>query len=857
MHFSTHLFLFDELPANALTTSHDWGLVILSLAVAFLASLTALDLTSRIASVRGTPAARRMLTLGAFSLGCGIWAMHFVGMMAMKMAAPVLYEPLTTLLSVLAAILSAYLALRLASSATFSRRHLILGSILMGSGIGAMHYIGMDAMRMPASLHYRLDYFLLSIIVAVATSAIALSLTFHIGQKAEIPRISTKYLSAAFMGGGICGLHYTAMAAAVFVPLTGTHSPPVGWDAGFFTLAIGLVILGIVIGYHWELNLSEIRVKKNADSLAHAQQIAHMGNWDWDIASNEIIWSKQIFRIFGMEPEVDALSLSGFLEIVHPDDRERVQEAVQKSLNDVDTKYDIQHRIIRPDGSQRVVHEIGQVNRDANGKPLQMSGTVSDITEFHELEKREARALQSRVSISALLETGLEPLSLEKQLQVALDIILSVPWLSVQYKGSIFLMDEESGELVLHANKGLAAGLLISCARIKPGYCLCGRAAQSRKILFSSHLDHRHDIHYDGIQPHGHYCVPILAKDRVRGVLNLYLPEGHPNNPEEDAFLTAVANTLAGLIDLRQTEAKLRAEQEFSATILRTAPALVVVLDQEGHIILFNEACQQLTGYSEQEALGRFVWDFLLPPPQIAQVQEVFQSLTIGHFPHVHENHWVRKDGSTRLISWYNSATLNSDGTIHHIIGTGLDITEKRQAEERLQYMASHDALTGLPNRMQFIEHLSVSIAQAKRGKEMLGILFMDLDRFKAVNDNLGHDIGDLLLIAVAERIKECLRESDVVARLGGDEFTVIMNGFSDLETVVPVVHKIIEALSTPFHLEGHACHIGTSIGVSLFPDHGENPQELLKKADLAMYQVKNRGRNDFQIFQAEASVPE
>ncbi|MBF0424445.1 MAG: diguanylate cyclase [Magnetococcales bacterium] len=356
-----------------------------------------------------------------------------------------------------------------------------------------------------------------------------------------------------------------------------------------------------------------------------------------------------------------------------------------------------------------------------------------DVTERKAEEAREMRSQISRIAISALLETGLENLTLERQLEVALDIILSVSWLSIIAKGSIALLDPDAGELVMTAQRNLSEPLLHACARIPIGYCLCGRAAQERQIIFANQIDDRHDITFDGIKPHGHYCIPILSRGRLLGVLNLYIPQGHPRNPEEDAFMATIANTLAGIIERRQIEAQLR------------------------------------------------------------------------------------------------------------------------DAEEKLRQKAHHDTLTGLPNRLLFQELLQRSLAQVRREGKSLAVLFMDLDRFKEVNDTLGHEAGDQLLIEVAKRICACLREEDTVARLGGDEFTLILQEPSRREDIVRVVQRIIEQVRKPFVLKGRECHVGASVGISLHPEHGRDPVTLLKKADQAMYQTKNRGRNGYTFYTPDA----
>ena len=352
---------------------------------------------------------------------------------------------------------------------------------------------------------------------------------------------------------------------------------------------------------------------------------------------------------------------------------------------------------------------------------------IRDISQRRIKERESERIHQSRLAISALLQVALEPVSLEEQLSRALDIILSVTWLSIQAKGSIFLFDEESQELVLTAQQGLADHLLDACARLPMGYCLCGRAAQTREIISSAHIDHRHDVTFDGIKPHGHYCVPILSQERLLGVINTYVPDGHEHDGEEVEFLQAMANTLAGLI-------------------------------------------------------------------------------------------------------------------------------ERKGAEEKLAHLAHHDTLTGLPNRKLLHERLLQDMARARREGVSLAVMFLDLDRFKAVNDTHGHEVGDKLLKQVAQRLKGCVRESDTVARIGGDEFTVVLSSLPHPENLAVVARKIIAEMNRPFDIDGIDCRIGTSIGVSIHPEHGDDPEVLLKQADGAMYQAKQGGRNDFRVFKPEGA---
>jgi len=179
------------------------------------------------------------------------------------------------------------------------------------------------------------------------------------------------------------------------------------------------------------------------------------------------------------------------------------------------------------------------------------------------------------------------------------------------------------------------------------------------------------------------------------------------------------------------------------------------------------------------------------------------------------------------------------------------DVTERTYAEEQIKHLAYHDALTGLPNRLLFKDRLTVALSHAAREHTRLAVLFLDLDRFKVINDSLGHNIGDQLLQAVAARVQACVRDSDTVARLGGDEFTIMIPALVRSEDAAPVAQKILEAVRYPFHLDGREFYITTSIGISLYPEDGMDAETLIKNADTAMYQAKEQGRDNYQLFNA------
>ena len=213
------------------------------------------------------------------------------------------------------------------------------------------------------------------------------------------------------------------------------------------------------------------------------------------------------------------------------------------------------------------------------------------------------------------------------------------------------------------------------------------------------------------------------------------------------------------------------------------------------------------------------------------------------------------EDGSEIVVNCQGEIDLDSDGTPGLLSGTLLDITERKRAENEIQQLAYYDMLTGLPNRTLLLDRLSQAIAQAHRDGRLVAVLFLDLDRFKSINDTLGHLCGDLLLKAVAKRLLETVRESDSVARIGGDEFVIVLTAIAHEDDVSDIAGKILAALSAPVQLGNHEIFTTASIGISLFPMDGDDVHALLKNADVAMYKAKEQDRNNYQFFSIEMNI--
>lgn len=314
-------------------------------------------------------------------------------------------------------------------------------------------------------------------------------------------------------------------------------------------------------------------------------------------------------------------------------------------------------------------------------------------------------------------------------------------------------------------------------------------------------------------------------------------------------LLTLLCFPFFRFIFLRPLEHALQLVSTKSDKIVEMAADGIVSIDTKGMIRSFNRAAQKMFGYSEAEIIGKNV--ALLMPSQ-------YQNSHDGHLVRYLQTGKAHAIGKTRELQG-----LRKDGTIfpmelavteiklgdaHFFTAMLRDISEQKFAQQRIEQLAHYDVLTHLPNRSLFNDRLDQAMLIAKRNKHCIALFYMDLDGFKQVNDTLGHHIGDLLLVSVAERLQLCVRESDTLARLGGDEFTMILNDSHQREAVAMVAKKIIESLGHPFVLEGHTVHIGVSVGIACYPDNAASKGALLIVADKAMYAAKASGKNTYQF---------
>jgi diguanylate cyclase (GGDEF)-like protein/PAS domain S-box-containing protein len=300
----------------------------------------------------------------------------------------------------------------------------------------------------------------------------------------------------------------------------------------------------------------------------------------------------------------------------------------------------------------------------------------------------------------------------------------------------------------------------------------------------------------------------------------------------------------------KQTEEKLKLD----AVVFENTSEGVIITDTENRILAVNKAFTEITGYEAAEMIGKTP-QILYAGEQCKQSYSDIKALmeVSGHWQ---GEIWNRRKQGEIYPQWSNiSQVKDENGRVSHYVYVFTDITILKESQDKLEHLAHHDPLTNLPNRLLFSIRLEHALARCRREGGKVAVLFFDLDRFKHINDSLGHPVGDQLLICVSERLRNTIREEDAVARLSGDEFMVLLEGLAVAEDVVNVAKKTLQALAKPFDLNTHVVYITCSIGISLFPDDAPDSEILLKNADTALYRAKDRGRNSFQFFTKELTV--
>ena len=425
--------------------------------------------------------------------------------------------------------------------------------------------------------------------------------------------------------------------------------------------------------------------------------------------------------------------------------------------------------------------------------------------------------------------------------------------------GKYWRLDDTEGVLRIHAawsadderlGKVLRQDLQVSCG---PGVGLAGEVLQSSEPLWVSNLARDSRATWQDLAAQTGWnsalLAPVLCQRRVVGVLDF----NAPCIPEPDEQLLDLMHALGAQIGSFYSRAvmmdRLRESEERYSTLVELAAIGISHVDLDGRFVHVNRQLCDMLGYTREELLQLNVRDVSHPDDRHTTDKDRAR-LHAGEIDFFKaEKRYVRKDGSPVWVHLTVRARRGPDGRRLHDISIVEDITERREAQSRIEYLATHDEMTGLANRTLFSELLSRAVTRERRHHRRFAVLFIDLDRFKIVNDSLGHDGGDEVLKAVASRLGDSVRASDVIARFGGDEFVLLVHEIPDRFAASTIARNLLSLVLKPVTIGEQQCRVTASIGVAIYPDDADDANTLLKRADMALYRAKEEGKNTFQFY--------
>ncbi len=531
--------------------------------------------------------------------------------------------------------------------------------------------------------------------------------------------------------------------------------------------------------------------------------------WDVEVGADAIYLDEGWARLLGAEPAAVNTRTAELLQIVHPADREAVRAAYLRALKGEAPSYAVDYRV-QAAGGWKWVHSHGRVTqRDGAGRAVRMSGVVADI---------DARKRAEQASRDA----------------------------EARYRSLIELAPDgvvvHSGGVIEYANP--AAARMV-------------RAGLARRLVGMRIEDLIHPDHLERFRERNRYHAlgPGTTKFEERKLRCLdggetvvdaasvsYLERGR----------LVVQGVWRDTSENRKAQAALAERERRFRDVVEASGEYVWETDAAWRYTYLSERAEAVLGFMRSEILGRAPRDFM-PLGEARAIEPLLEEHAARGEPFRGlEHRAITKSGRVIWQSLSGVPVRDAEGRLLGYRGTAADVTARKQAEERIQFLATRDALTGLPNRVLLADRAGQAILAAARNRGQLAMICLDLDRFKLVNDSLGHQAGDALLRAVAERLAGTLRRDDTLARLGGDEFVLLWNGLKSTQDAAVAAQRILSILARPFTIEGRALGLTASIGVAVYPGDGRDFAELLRNADAAMFHAKETGRNGFRFFSPE-----
>lgn len=551
-----------------------------------------------------------------------------------------------------------------------------------------------------------------------------------------------------------------------------------------------------------EEKLIEI-LKRKDKSFELAQKIANVGYWEYDQSFDKLSWSKQMFVIYGIDNNL-TIKVEEIFNFMHPDDRKRVFETFSLS-NETKTPYEIEYRIVRPNGEERYVAENTEFFSDTN-EWLGAIGTIHDITENKNLR---SRLIEEEHYYKSLFENNNDAVY------------------SFDLEGNFLSCNAAMEETFGYSKEELL--------KENFKYLVEPRSLQKTQDFFMATITTLLPQNYDttGIHKNGEPIefnitnIPIIIDKKLVGVYGIA-----KNITEKKAM----------------EQSLLEAETKYRNIVEQSIVGVFIA--QNEVFVYANPQLDRMFGYDS--LMGLNVMENIYPEDRATIISQIL-SLSLGQSLQNISHRAIKQDGTIIICEGHYTKILHK-GKIA-IVGTVLDISDRRKTEELNQYIVYHDYLTDLPNRRMFEEQLSKQLMAAQVYHKKLAVLLIDLDRFKSINDTLGHSVGDVLLKQLANKLQNCLGENQTAYRIGGDEFGIVLSEVESYSEVMSLSDRIIRIIKEEFLIDGFELNLTASIGISLSPEDGITVESLFKNADTALYFSKSQGRDQAQCYSPSLNV--
>ncbi|MEQ1622810.1 MAG: EAL domain-containing protein [Methylococcales bacterium] len=779
------------------SNSYDIPVVIISVLIAIFASVCAFEMVERLS--RYTQRSF-WLPIGAVILGSGVWAMHFIGMLAFHLSCAMTYDPWISGLSMLPAIAAAAIALDVIASATVSLRKLVFGGIVMAVGIGIMHFSGMASIRLDGVLRYDPLLFIFSLVAASGLAIVALFTKFFLVRffSNTKPFISS-LVGGSMLGGAISSMHYIAMDAAYFLHehVNGEESVIIATSPTILTVAVGVVaILLIFSGLLFTFlgaKIAQVRNRIEAILATTSQGFVVM-----DV--NNIITECNLAMSAMVAIEQGTLVGKPYFDLIASD-----------NIADMKGNYQVEATVRRIDGTTIPCLVHGNEITDERGEVIYFFALFTNIS----LRKNAQIALvNNEARLRAIIDTVIEGI------------------ITIDSKGIVETMNPATEKIFAYQSNDVIG--------------------QNINMLMPEPYHSRHDGYLLSYLTTGQAKVIGMGR-KVNGrrkdgsVFPMELAVSEMSIDGKRMFTGLIRD----ITEREITENALLASESRFKTMFNEAPLGIALIDSlTGQLYTVNPMFAKIVGRTMEE-MADIDSMSITHPDDIQEDLDNMALLNAGKISGFQmEKRYLHSDGTHIWINMTIAPVYVEDKAHPRHLCMIEDITERKSAEEQIKHHAFYDTLTQLPNRRLLQERLKYDIEMARRDDKQMAVLMLDLDRFKAVNDNFGHLAGDELLQQVAERINVRLRDVDMVARLGGDEFVVLLENITHPQDAARIAEEIIADLCKPFKLtQSDEVRIGASIGISLHPQHGDSPDVLMEHADAALYQAKDQGRGCFAYF--------